>query len=134
MPALDSVQLHGACTGSMKGFKHANQFKAEVHGASSLSGDIDADTVELAAHGASQFTLKGKADECEAEAQGASTLHLRDLKVERAVVQLHGASNGSVNATKSLDFDISGASHLDYKGNPQIGKQQTSGASSATAR
>jgi hypothetical protein len=134
MPEVTSVHLSGACTGSLTGFKHSKHFEAEVDGASTLNGDVNADKIELAANGASQFKLKGEGEACNADASGASRLHLADLELDRAVIRMSGASNGSVHVKKILNYDLSGASHLSYEGTPEIGKHEVSGASSASAK
>ena len=94
MPGVDVVDLRGACSGSINGFKGGKDLKVNVEGASTITGEIQAGKLTLEAGGASQIKLTGKAHECRAEAQGASQLHLGDLAVEKAVVQLDGASSG----------------------------------------
>jgi hypothetical protein len=44
---------------------------------------------------------------------------------------LSGGSHATVNATGSLDYDLSGGSQLRYKGNPVIGLSTASGGASA---
>jgi hypothetical protein len=134
MPAIECVDLGGACRGSVNGFKGSKDLKVNVGGASTISGEIQAGKLALNAGGASQINLTGKAHECRAEAQGASQLHLDDLSLEKAVVQLHGASSGVVNASDRLDYELKGASHLDYRGNPKIGTKEVQGASSASQK
>jgi hypothetical protein len=134
MPAIEVVDLHGACAGSINGFKGGKDLRVNVEGASTITGEIQAGKLTLDAGGASQINLTGKAHECSAEAQGASQLHLDDLSVKNAVVQLDGASSGVVNASDRLDYELNGASHLDYRGNPRIGNKEVQGASSVSQR
>jgi|SRR5580704_1171534 len=132
MPAIEAVDLRGACSGSINGFKGGKDLKVNVEGASTITGEIQAVKLTLEAGGASQIKLTGKARECRAEAQGASQLHLGDLAVEKAVVQLDGASSGAVKASDKLDYELNGASHLDYRGSPKIGNKEVQGASSVS--
>lgn len=134
MPALEGVCLNGACSGSVKGFKGGKDLKIEVQGASTLRGEVHAGKLQVVASGASTVTLRGTADECDADGSGASKVQLGDLDVARANVQLSGASSGTVHATDKLDYDVSGASSLDYRGRPALGKHETSGASSANEK
>jgi hypothetical protein len=131
MPVVEGVRLHGACNGTLKGFNGGKDLTIQVEGASKIKGDVDAGNVEVVANGASNVTLRGTASAVEVEGNGASQVHLDDLKVARAKVQLSGASSGAVQATDKLDYEISGASHLDYRGHPSLGRHDTSGASSA---
>jgi hypothetical protein len=132
MPAIEAVILQGACNGSINGFKGGKDLKVNVDGASTMTGEIQADNLILEANSASQIRLTGKAHQCSAEAQGASQLHLGDLAVEKAVVHLNGASSGVVKASDRLDYELNGASHLDYRGSPKIGTKEVQGASSAS--
>jgi hypothetical protein len=54
--------------------------------------------------------------------------------VTRATVNLSGASSGTVNARDKLEYGLSGASHLDYRGQPTIGEADVSGASSVSQK
>jgi Putative auto-transporter adhesin, head GIN domain len=132
LPQLDGVTLHGACTASAEGIEHVKTFQVTAGGASKFTGDISADKVDVTADGASTVTLRGAAKSGVVQASGASSLHLADLNLARANVRLSGASSGTVNAKDKLDYDVSGASHLHYKGQPSIGEKNASGASSAT--
>ena len=132
MPAIKAVTLDGSCNGSINGFNRLKDLKVDVHGASTIIGDIQAENLRLRADGASQIRLTGKALECSAEAQGASQLHLGDLAAENAVVHLDGASSAVVKSSERLDYELNGASHLDYRGRPKIGNKEVQGASSAS--
>ena len=72
--------------------------------------------------GAKTFSLEGS----------ETLLPLLDLAVEKAVVQLDGASSGAVKASDKLDYELNGASHLDYQGSPKIGNKEVQGASSVS--
>jgi hypothetical protein len=62
---------------------------------------------------------------------GASSANCADLTASKGYVELSGASNAKINATHQLDYDLSGASHLDYCGQPSVGRNECSGASDA---
>jgi hypothetical protein len=134
MPDLEGVVLDGACTGTVEGFTDCRSFRVELHGASSLGGEIEADRIDADVAGASTLSLRGAAKSGTLEASGASRLHLRDLALTRVDVHLSGACSGTVLVNGRLDYDVSGASHLDYYGRPTLGKHESSGASSATQK
>jgi hypothetical protein len=134
MPTLRAVSLAGASSAAIEGFKSTDGFKANLLGASRLEGTIESNSLALEAMGASKATLKGAAKDAKLSAVGASQLNLSDFTLENADVSLAGASRAAVNAKAKLDYSLVGGSHLDYYGNPTIGKREAVGASSASSR
>jgi RNA polymerase sigma factor (sigma-70 family) len=132
MPALDGVRLDGASRATVQGFPPGKAFRAKMSGASSLEGEVRAGKVTVEASGASRVTLKGSGKDVRLTAAGASHLGLAEFTADRATVDLSGASRAEIRANEDLDYSLSGASHLDYRGNPTIGKQERSGASSVS--
>jgi hypothetical protein len=134
MPAIEQARFSGATNATLAGFKSNKYFDAQVSGASKLTGDLDAGDARLEASGASAITLRGVAQNARFIASGASTLNLGDFIVEVADVELSGASNGTLGAKSKLGYNLSGASHLTYTGNPSITQSNATGASSATKK
>ena len=134
MPTLEGVSLSGVCHGTIKGFTAAKPFKARVSGVCALGGELKARTVEVEASGASKVTLKGSAKEGKLTAAGACQLLLGDFALDRADVRLSGACSATVRVRAKLDYNLSDACRLHYRGDPGLGKQVTSGASSATRK
>ena len=104
----------------------------ELSGASSLKGAMDTVDVRFTLSGASRLTLEGTGSDMDLRASGASDVSLADFEVKDASVELSGASQAAVNVTGKLDVEASGASQLRYLGNPQLGRIDTSGASSVS--
>ncbi len=149
LPRLEAVSLSGASKGTVTGFAgrqslnmtisgastmtltdiEAGDTVLDVSGASRVSGDLLAEDVRLGASGASQIQLQGSGADAELEASGASKLTLGEFEIAVASVTLSGASNGTVNVSRTLDADLSGASSLTYMGNASVRTIQTSGAS-----
>src|SRR5205807_3986709 len=127
MPKLEGIKLDGASQGTFKGFE-AKSFTANVAGASKLTGDLKADNVKLAATGASKLKLLGSARDGTVAAEGASALDLQDFALVHADVKLSGASKATVRVSEKLDYNVSGASSLSYRGSPTIGTKVKTGA------
>jgi len=141
MPLLQSLDSSGATDGIVADFNSTENLDVtasgastvelvkiaagdvifEVSGAGKVTGDIEAKNMELEVSGASTVQLKGSAGSIAADVSGASHLKLEDLKVENADVVLSGASNGTINLNGRLDADLSGASTLEYIGDPALG-------------
>src|SRR5262249_50706376 len=128
---LEGLTVGGACQVTFAGFKSQKDCKLRVSGASGLKGDLQAESVDLAADGASNITLKGSAKKARLSCDGAGTLALAEFTADSAQVTLTGASQATVQVKGQLDYDLSGASQLRYGGEPKVGKQQATGASSA---
>ena len=131
MPSLVGLSVGGASKVTLAGFKSQKGCKLQASGAGNLTGDLQAANLDLDASGASHVTLKGSAKKAKLGGSGASHLTLTDFVIDNADIDLSGASNATVQVKGTLNYDLSGASHLNYKGEPKVGKKETSGASSA---
>jgi RNA polymerase sigma factor (sigma-70 family) len=131
MPKLEGVSVSGCGHVTFKGFK-GGDFKARAHAASHLEGEIEAAKLDLEVAGASHATLRGSAKDAKLTATGASRLALADFAIDRADVHLTGASSAKIKVKEKLDYNLSGACHLEYQGGPTIGTKKATGASSAS--
>jgi hypothetical protein len=133
MPKLDGLNISGAVHATLKGFK-GGDLKVRAHGASRLDGDIEAGKLDLEAVGASQATLHGSTKDAKLKATGASKLALADFAIDRADVHLSGASSATIKVKEKLDYHVTGASRLQYQGEPTIGTKKATGASSVSGK
>lgn len=130
MPVLTGVELSGASRGTITGFRSSKDFRAEISGASSLSGDLESGNVSLNVSGASSVALNGSGGSLTAEVSGASHIDLEAFPVRDAAVEVSGASSATVAPSGRIDVEASGASHVYYLGSPTLGTVNTSGGSS----
>jgi hypothetical protein len=130
-PRLKGLELSGASGGTMHGVDlPQGRFKLEISGASTLQdGDLRAGQADVNISGASSATLRGGVDEMNLEVSGASHAALGDFATKAAHVRVSGASGADIRVTDSLSYDVSGASHLSFSGNPKVQKGDSSGAS-----
>ena len=149
MPQLRGLALSGATRGTVSGFSSTENLDIKVSGASSLdlvemsagdidfeisgagrvTGDIIAGDADFEVSGASSVQLQGSASDIVIDVSGASRAELAAFPVNNADVKLSGASRGTVNMDGRLDVNLSGASRLNYLGNPTLGTFDVSGAS-----
>ena len=133
-PKLAGIELSGASKGTLHNVDQKSEaFSLSLSGASHAEGDIKAGELKVEESGASHASLKGSADVVHVNVSGASRASLENMTVNVAHASASGASNIDVNASKNLDYELSGASHLTYAGSPKIDKAETSGASGASA-
>jgi hypothetical protein len=97
-----------------------------------LKGTLEARDVEIEVSGASVVTLTGSAKRARLSASAASRLELGRFALGSANVKLTGASTAAINARAKLDYVLEGAARLGYRGNPAVGRAETSGASSVS--
>lgn len=104
-----------------------------LSGASILEALLDTDEAEVAASGASRARMSGRAPRVVISASGASTLRFDDLDSARVDARLSGASRAAVMVREEASVRLSGASRLDYRGDPRFTRREVSGASSVRA-
>jgi hypothetical protein len=75
------------------------------------------------------LTGQGTGGNLVCDVSGASNLNLENFQVTDANMNLSGASHAVVNPSGTLTADASGASSLEYVGNPTMGAINTSGGS-----
>ena len=149
MPQLRGLGLSGATRGTVSGFSStenldidvsgassveladvsAGDVKFDVSGASKVTGDIIAGDTDFDIDGASTVQLEGSAGDMVVEAGGASRVKLSGFTINNANINLSGASTGTVNLDGRLDANLSGASKLEYIGEPTLGTMNITGAS-----
>lgn len=134
MPELTVVELSGASHADLDGFAPQPAIDLSASGASSFEADLDTERLTLDLNGASSATLRGFAADARLEGSGASSLALGDLRIEDADVELSGASSAELTVLNHLDADLSGASNLNYDGDPQLGDISASSGASITRR
>lgn len=108
LPTLENITLNGASNAEIFEFDIAN--------------------LEIELNGVSKLSIKGKAEELKANLSGASQLNAFDFRTQNAEIELSGASQAKVFIKEQLKADVSGASKLRYKGNPQDLQVDKSGA------
>ncbi|MBK6825477.1 MAG: DUF2807 domain-containing protein [Chitinophagaceae bacterium] len=109
----------------------ANAVTIELSGASKAEMDLKSPLINVELTGASVARLRGETRDLDIDASGASKAFCYDLPSEKATVSLSGACSAEVMASVQLKADASGASHIRYKGSPEV-NQSVSGAGSVT--
>lgn len=148
MPVLKQLDISGAVQATALGFKSAENFMlkingasrldmdmtagdftADISGASSVTGRLTATSSDIELSGASQIKLTGSGGNTSLHASGASHVDMAYYTVNNADIEFSGASHGILEINGRLDVSLSGASSLEYRGSPTMGKVDVSGAS-----
>jgi len=130
VPELTSLDLSGASKGRLEGCRSAKKLDIDVSGASRLEGDLESGDMHMGLSGASHASLKGTAGNLRLNVSGASHADLEELQIKDANVDVDGASHATVHPSGNLQARASGASSVQYAGQPANVDKQTSGASS----
>lgn len=127
---LDKIDISGASEFRMEGrVTMESGVEIEASGASKVTLDVKAPSINTSVEGASELKLAGETRDFNVEASGASSVQAYDLATENATADASGASSIKVFASVKLDADASGASDIRYKGNPAL-TSKDSGAGS----
>lgn len=102
----------------------------DLSGASNAEIELHTPAVEADLSGASGIILRGETKNFKADGDGASGIKCFELLSEETDVEVSGASHAKVFASVKLSAKASGASGIEYKGNPPSLGQSSSGASS----
>ena len=126
------IKLSGAS--DFKGNIKAGVLMYQLTGASDYKGEVTANSIDIDGSGASSIELTGRVDDLAVEVSGSSDAKLFNLTAKGAILRASGASNIGVTVTEMLRANSSGASDINYKGNPNVKESNTSGASSIRRR
>jgi hypothetical protein len=148
LPELDRLSVSGASKGSAKGIQTSASLNLVVSGASQLDLSAEVKSADVNVSGASRITghlvagdsrfnvsgasrceLDGSTGTTYLDLSGASRFNSPSLVMKNANVNVSGASHGTVDCTGILNLEVTGASTLDYSGNPTLNQVTVNGAS-----
>jgi hypothetical protein len=120
MPTIKEIDFSGATTSYIQGFDNLDELAIDLSGSSNATLSASARFYEIDLSGASELELKGSGKEMEVDLSGASKLNAFDALVEKATLDVSGASTSRVNVSETLNIRASGASKIRYRGNPHV--------------
>lgn len=131
---LESLEASGACELIITGTLNANSMLIKLSGACDIKGPVKIDDLTLNLSGASVIEISGTAQNVNLTASGASDVKNYDFAIQNLVAKLSGASDVTITVNNSISGSASGASTLNYEGNPEKKDVVTSGASSISQK
>lgn len=120
MPTVKEIDFSGASTSYIQGFNNLDELEIDLSGSSMATLSADARFYEIDLSGASELDLEGNGKEMSVDLSGASKLNAFDTLVDKATLDVSGASTGRVNVKETLNIKASGASKVRYRGNPHV--------------
>lgn len=128
MPVLYEANFSGAVNATINGFRNIDEFSAILSGASLAQIDVAATKADIRLSGASRVRVTGQATTLNASLSGASTLSGYEFPVKTARLIISGASQARVTVADQLSGEVTGASELTYKGDPQVSVEASGGS------
>ncbi len=119
MPELVSLKLSGAVD-CRSGHFGGEELYVELTGASKAIMDNEFSQINIEMSGVSNLDLSGNTKTFRLDVSGTSHVNAQKLNMETAKVNLSGVSEGILGPSKTITGEISGASKLEYSGNPDI--------------
>jgi hypothetical protein len=129
---LEAIKTSGAISVTSEGKIIAKTFDLDLSGATKINLDLDAATVHTEASGVTEISLKGQASSHDINLSGGGKVHAFDFIVGNYDIETSGASECEINVLHELTVNSSGASSINYKGNPATINNKKSGVSSIT--
>lgn len=119
-PNLSKLDVSGACTVQLTGFKELPGLDIDITGASNVSLEGEVQSLNIDITGASRLTLVGHGNQLTADITGASALHALKYPVDVATIEVTGACTAQVHAIRTLKAEATGASKVEYHGDPSV--------------
>lgn len=133
MPKLNTICVQGASEVETVGAFSGDDLFMEIEGAGKVDMELHFAEIEIKTEGAADVDLEGTADYLNITTLGAADVEAEDLVAQRVKVNCAGGTKAKVNCQQTLSAQAAGASKIRYKGNPNIEKQISVGASSIKA-
>lgn len=127
---LTDIDVSGAVELKGTNVMRFGNLDIEGSGASKINLNLTADKLNCDISGASSLNLMGSASLFETDLSGSSILDALDLTANICDIDASGASSAKVNVSQKLMAEGSGASTIEYSGNPTIVEKDLSGAAS----
>ena len=109
--------------------------EAISHGAGQIKiSDAAGEKLRLESLGAASIDVTGKVKSVEISSTGAGEINAANLQAEKAKVDVTGAASVEVYASDQLDVKVSGASSVEYSGNPKTVNKSVAGIGSVNPK
>lgn len=107
------------------------KFKISVPNLEAISADgagkiqitgVNNDKIQISSDGAPMITVAGTTKMVGVDSNGAAKIDTHNLRSAHAIVDTKGASKVDLGVCDKLDVNVSGVSHVTYRGDPVVNK------------
>jgi len=125
---LEAVECSGAVELSNHDTLHVQDLELKLNGANKVDMSINAGRLTTHGAGSTNVKLRGQATTHDVRLTGAGSLDAFDFVVSSYDIETTGAVHSKINVLKDLNVHSTGASELQYKGNPSNVSTSKTGA------
>ena len=131
---LKSLSMGGASSFQTTNKLTTSKLNIEISGIAKAALNTDATIIKCDISGVGRLDLHGNGDQLTADISGTAKLVAPKFEVKDAKVEASGVASATVNATKSVSLDASGAANIKYMphDNLEIKSKDASGAARIT--
>lgn len=126
---LDRVEVSTGCSLTSDMPILADNLTMMIETGSNLTAPVSAKKLNLTVREGSSVTLEGKTTEATIRLSSAGKLEAKQLTIEKAKVELDGASRANIMVTGTLSATADGVSTVNYSGNPTVTASEATGLS-----
>jgi hypothetical protein len=116
----DDISISGDVEFNSDGKIKAKEMDVDISGMGNLNMIVELQSLSIECSGSGNLNLSGTAENVNADLSGASDISAYYLLTKYFKLSSSGAGKANINVSEKLDIDISGASTVNYKGNPSI--------------
>jgi hypothetical protein len=127
---LQELEGSGAVDLSAAGPLNIGDIRFHFSGATKVDLELNAGTVNTEGTGSTEIKFKGQAGIHNVEMTGSGNLDALDFVVGKYSIKTTGAAECKINVLNSLSVNTTGASDIEYRGNPKDVNTKKTGASS----
>jgi hypothetical protein len=131
--SISELKLSGATSVSSDHTLKAGKLTISISGAGEMNLKVDAQQLKTDISGAGDVRISGKAQNHQIRISGVATINCLDLQTNDTDVSISGAGSAKVHATQNINASVSGVGSIEYAGNPERKRLNTSGAGSIKA-
>ncbi len=132
LPVLNHLELVGGARAQVSGFR-TGDLRIEQAGAAQLALDGKFDELNMELAGGCRANLRGSAEQLQIDGAGACEVAAPGFTARRANIDVVGASKVHLRVTEELKAEATGASLIEYSGNPTDISRSAIGASTIRA-
>lgn len=126
---LEKISASGGSDIESKGALKFDKLAIHSSGGSDIELELEVKHLDCHTSGGSDVDLDGSAETLELHASGGSDFNGFNFKTKEATVSASGGSDSNVYASESIKVSASGASDVNFKGDPKKTKLNSSGSS-----
>ena len=124
----DDITVKASGSSDILGELTASSILFDTSGSSEADLSIDCQKFTNEVSGSCHYRFTGNADNYKIVSSGSSKIDGFDLETKHTTIKASGSSRINLTVLETLNVDVSGSSHIRYKGNPRIGTQKISGS------